>query len=195
MEIRLYIRSKLLRFLKPVSRSIGKVRISCSPLITNKIACIVSSIVSPGDVILLKKRGNLTNLMIPGEFKHAAIVSHDYRIIDAVDPAVRINSIAEVLLEYDSCAVLRARFLKSHECLNAARSAFKQVGLPYDFSFEDESKAFYCSELVTYCMKKAWGRKEPCPWQHRDIFGMLTTVPQDFYDSSKFLKIFEWRGK
>lgn len=191
MEWRLYLRSKLLRILKPFSYVSGKISWPFHPKITLEIANKIVSYTLPGDVILLSKRGHLTNLLIPGKYNHAAIVSSESFTVDAVDPAVRILFSYELFSQYDHCVVLRPNFLSVNERYRAGGIAIQSVGIPYDFSFEDSSGAFYCSELVTFCLRKAWGRKEPCPWQHRDIFGMITTVPQDFYESSKFSKIYE----
>lgn len=192
MDWKLHLRSTLVKMFRPFSAITGKISWPCKAKIHPKTAEIILRIVEPGDVLVLKKRGHMSNLFIPGFYKHAAIVTGNPWIVDAVAPEVRIIHGLDLLTQYDHCALLRPNFLTLEEKEISARTAKKFIGKPYDFSFEEGTKAFYCSELVTYCIRQAWSwkRKLPCPWQHRDVFGMLTVVPQDFYDSSKFTKIF-----
>lgn len=69
-------------------------------------------------------------------------------VIEAIEPGVVIRSLP-VSADADFVVVLRPRLLNKHDGLRALLEAFENVGKPYDYNFDfDTRDAFVCSELV-----------------------------------------------
>lgn len=192
-NILLKIRAFFMRKMAPVSLFIGKIGIPTKNKLSLKTSRILEH-VQDGDILIFGKRWEMSNLFIPGRYTHCTIFNGRWAdgstVIEAVHPCVRKASLEEVMSHYTRVAVLRAMFLSSGKKSMIPVYAATKVGVPYDLFFEKTEARFYCSELVTWAIEKAWG-KAGCPWQHKDVFGMLTTVPMDFYNSSKFAKVYE----
>lgn len=135
-----------------------------------------------GDVLLTRSKGELTNWLIPGEYKHAALFAGENTVIEAVGAGVR-----EVYLE-DFCAS-KDKILLLRPMINSPEMAVirakRLVGKPYDYGFEPNEKAFYCAELITYVYNNS-------NFTNRTTLGVLTTLPDDFrLATSKFVQVTE----
>lgn len=150
-----------------------------------------------GDILLEKTPFRLTDKLIPGYWGHAAVwigteeelrelgiwdnplvVNHHGEIrqgrlvVEALRSGVEMNSLRH-FLNIDSIGVLR-RPGQSREARAATIiQALRQVGKPYDFTFDVESKErVYCSKLVYL----SYGDME---WPTRRTLGRATFTPDD----------------
>lgn len=150
-----------------------------------------------GDILLEKTPFRLTDKLIPGYWGHAAVwigtegelkelgiwnnpvvASHheDIRsgrlVVEALRSGVEMNSL-DHFLNIDSIGILRKPASGREERARTIIQALRQVGKPYDFNFDVESKErVYCSKLVYLC----YGGMD---WPTKKSLGRTTFTPDD----------------
>lgn len=126
-----------------------------------------------GDILLEKTPFRLTDKLIPGYWGHAAVwvgaerelkelgiwdhpvvtpyhdrIREGRLVVEALRSGVEMNSL-EHFLNIDSIGIMREPGLDPRERAATVIRALRQVGKPYDFNFDVESKGrVYCSKLV-----------------------------------------------
>jgi hypothetical protein len=154
----------------------------------------------PGDILLTRRDGYLSNTFLPGHWGHAAMylgspdeiraLGEDpaleealaeyeggedrdglpFAAIEAIGEGVRFSS-AEFALHANSLAVLRPR-VTAEETRTAIRRAMELRGVPYDFSFDLSSQdKIICTELVY----RAYAPHLDVPLE--DVMGRKTLKP------------------
>ena len=157
----------------------------------------VSGSLKAGDILLEKTPFRLTDKMIPGYWGHAAVwvgteielkelgiwenpVVVRYRdairegrlVVEALRSGVEMNSL-EHFLNIDSIGVLRRPDQSREWRANTVIQALRQVGKPYDFNFDVESKGrVYCSKLVYLSYSGI-------DWPTKRSLGRTTFTPDD----------------
>ena len=85
----------------------------------------------------------------------------------------------------DKIGLLRPTFLSESEKSECLKRGLEQLGKPYDYALKSDTKAFYCSELIWYCINSD-------KFTMRERLGQMTVVPDDFYNAkTKFEVICE----
>jgi hypothetical protein len=140
-------------------------------------------------VILTRNKLEMTNLFIPGFWKHSAIVivvGGIKFVIEAVDPLVRIVPFEIFIKHHDWIAIYRAQFMDVNQRRNSAFKCMRYIMRPYDYCFEPGNKELFCSELITEAINSIMGDQ----WTQREIHShgitSNTTLPSDFANSSRF---------
>jgi len=175
----LNLRLSILNFVTPISKWIAKVHVPFThKRINAKLAIEALQIMRPGSVLISKAFGELANIFIPGDFSHAAIYNGSF-IIEAKTIGVSRTNVFDFMLTKDDVIILEPLFCNEFDMTNAAKKCSDMVGKPYDFNFDPSTKAFYCSELVSY------GYSDFPQWNKRTSFGVETVIPDDFYRSSQ----------
>lgn len=126
-----------------------------------------------GDILLEKTPFRLTDKLIPGYWGHAAVwvgseqelrdlgiwddpvvfpyqaeIRSGRQVVEALRSGVEINSL-EQFINIDSLGVMRRTNDSPEQRAQVILQAMRQIGKPYDFNFEVESKrGVYCSKLV-----------------------------------------------
>jgi len=126
-----------------------------------------------GDILLEKTPFRLTDKLIPGYWGHAAVwvgseeelrdlgiwddpvvvpyqaqIRSGKQVVEALRSGVEINSL-EQFMNIDSLGVMRRTGDDREQRAQVVLQAVRQIGKPYDFNFEVESKrGVYCSKLV-----------------------------------------------
>jgi hypothetical protein len=150
-----------------------------------------------GDILLEKTPFRLTDKLIPGYWGHAAVwigteeelkelgiwsnpvvsrfrdeISSGRLVAEALRSGVELNTLPH-FLNIDSIGVLRKADLSREARAAAIIAALRQIGKPYDFNFDVESKErVYCSKLVylTY---------SGIDWPTKKSLGRTTFTPDD----------------
>jgi len=157
----------------------------------------VSSSLRSGDILLEKTPFRLTDKLIPGYWGHAAVwigteaelkelgiwnnplvaryreaIREGRLVVEALRSGVEMNTLQH-FLNIDSIGVLRKPDQSREARANTIIQALRQVGKPYDFNFDVESKGrVYCSKLVylTY---------SGIDWPTKKSLGRTTFTPDD----------------
>jgi hypothetical protein len=157
----------------------------------------VNSSLKAGDILLEKTPFRLTDKLIPGYWGHAAVwigteaelkelgiwdnplvaryhdeIRDGRLVVEALRSGVEMNTIQH-FLNIDSIGILRKPNLSREARATSVIQALRQVGKPYDFNFDVESKArVYCSKLVylTY---------SGIDWPTKRSLGRTTFTPDD----------------
>jgi uncharacterized protein YycO len=157
----------------------------------------VSETLRAGDILLEKTPFRLTDKLIPGYWGHAAVwigtetelkelgiwdnplvvrhrdeIREGRLVVEALRSGVEMNTIQH-FLNIDSIGVLRKPDLSREARVNTVIQALRQVGKPYDFNFDVESKGrVYCSKLVYLSYSGI-------DWPTRKSLGRTTFTPDD----------------
>ena len=129
------------------------------PKISHEEIDQILSLVRPGDVGVHRDRGFLSNLFIPGIFKHAWIHAPDGQVIEAIKQGVVCRS-ARYALRTDDLVILRPK-LSTVARKAAVKTVMKIVGFKYDTAYDFDiaeelshlnkhDQAFSCIEAVAY---------------------------------------------
>ncbi len=197
------LRRSILATAAPVLPLIGKIQLPMARLIEAEDVAELRRVILPGTVILSRKRAQLTNNVIPGEWKHASMyVGHQKVVgggsgdfmVEAIYPRVRGRFVEPWATSEDYLLALVPTFATPEEMKLAAGFAWSLVGRPYDFLLEYDhargvNKAFYCSEVVWWSYNQVFlaaGKKSP--FTPRPTLGVDTVSPQDFADAPQ-----KWR--
>ncbi|MBI1920772.1 MAG: Poxvirus G6 [Geobacter sp.] len=157
----------------------------------------VKGTLKAGDILLEKTPFRLTDKLIPGYWGHAAVwvgsepelkelgiwdnpvvaryhdqIREGRLVAEALRSGVEMNTM-EHFLNIDSLGVLRKPGISREERATIIVQALRQVGKPYDFNFDVESKGrVYCSKLVYLCYSGV-------DWPTRRSMGRATITPDD----------------
>ena len=150
-----------------------------------------------GDILLEKTPFRLTDKLIPGYWGHAAVwigtetelrelgiwnhpvvvkyhgeIREKRLVVEALRSGVEMNTLNH-FLNIDSIGVLRKPGQSRDERANTVIQALRQVGKPYDFNFDVESKGrVYCSKLVYLSYSSV-------DWPTKKSLGRTTFTPDD----------------
>lgn len=186
------LRAKLLELSVPISYVIGKIRMPFSrKQITGRHYLNLKTRLKPGMVIVSTTHGELSNLFIPGDWNHAALVRDSESVIEAVGSGVRVSDMVSFFTTKDHLAVLDPTFLDGVEKGRAVRTAESFIGRPYDTRFVSGNKGLYCSELIYEAFRSV---KSDTPFVPKERMGLETILPQDIYNAKeKFREVWSSR--
>lgn len=157
----------------------------------------VQRTLQPGDILLEKTPFRLTDKLIPGYWGHAAVwtgseaelkdlgiwdhpvlrpyqeqIRSGHQVVEALRSGVEMNTMRH-FLNIDSIGILRKSAATRQDRANTVIQALRQVGKPYDFNFDVESKGrVYCSKLVYLSYSGV-------DWPTKKSLGRTTFTPDD----------------
>jgi hypothetical protein len=185
----LNFRRFLFKLLLPISKTFGKLHAPWSKKrVKQKQVEDLLERAEPGDVILTRTLGEMTNFTIPEYFKHAAMYVGGSRVVESVSPKTKETGIYDFLMSKDSFALMRARWLTKEERAKSAQIMLTLVGVPYDFFFQmtgkDGAKEMYCAESCQFSLAKAKPTEESV-FTKRKVLGAESVLPHDFFSAVK----------
>jgi uncharacterized protein YycO len=168
----------LLKAITPISKLIGKIHAPFSErLLIGKDFYKIIELIKPGDILLSRTRYHLTNLFIPGFFKHSALIVDKNNLIESTAEGVHLSSLYDFISTKDYIGIARLKnlysFNKSMD--EIVKIALRQLGKSYDYEFSSSDKQFYCAELIYYAFLQV-GIKLLEPKNY--------ITPQEIYNSS-----------
>jgi hypothetical protein len=173
------VRRSLLAAAVPTTKLIGKVH---APWAHKKVGGLhynaALALLEPGDVLMSRTDGELTNLFIPGFWSHGAVYVGDGWVVEAIGEGVVYTDLVTWMTTKDAVRVCRPLFASYAQREAAALWARSFVGRRYDYSFASGNDAFYCFELTYAIYQKAMG--DESPWTLRKTWGVDTVVGDDF---------------
>lgn len=181
------------RTMVPVTRVVGRIHMPFSiKRVTGKDYYHAIRLLEPGMVILTKTYGELTSVLIPGYWNHAAIYAPngtqviDETVVEANYLGVQKKDLVSFLCSKDEFVILRPRFLSDESMQVAADVAVSYVGSSYDYLFDSNNKSMYCSELVYKSLEDAYGRP---PFRMTPVLGEPAATPSDFFDHTDLFQV------
>ena len=177
------VRQFLLKTSRPLTSLIGKIHLPYTrKRITSRDYRALTAILKPGMGLVTRTNGEFSNLFIPGHASHAGNYCHDRMVVEATGKGVVHTDLLDFAMTKDEIWVIRPRAATEEEMCAAADWTEKQIGDPYDLTFDPHNEAFYCSELFYQSYTKTMGA-EKLGWEIPETWGMPTVVPQDLLDS------------
>lgn len=138
----------------------------------NEVMLEAFPLLEPGDIVLHRDDGFLSNIFIGGAMIHAGVYLGDQQLVEAVSEGVIKRHVAHILYSDRAC-ILRPRFPadvpRDKAIQDAIEWAEKIVGFPYDILFEfngwkerelverygkgaiDRGVRFCCTEVPYFC--------------------------------------------
>jgi len=185
-----FIQRNLLKIASFFSRRVAKIYMPFSrKRIRPEDYIEMKKLLKAGDVISTKTRGEFSNIFVPGFFGHVAIYDGEGFVIEATTRGVVRTHLAWFLFGKDYATVVRPNFMTDDQKWLAVDYCKRQIGKPYDYSFNTSNiDSFYCSELIYSAYKFVLGDS---PFKLKKTLGQETVAPSDFYNASKlFFRIY-----
>lgn len=145
-----------------------------------------------GDVLVSKSKFLLTNLLIGGDYSHAAIVISKNLIAEMSSNGFDLRTVNDFCKKTTRISMLRFKDGSQDYGLKVAEKALSFSNSTYDFSFDLANDLFYCSELVY-----------ASDFEHRGGFDLTDLVglgkpylsPVGVYEGKGLNVIFEWEDR
>jgi uncharacterized protein YycO len=191
------LRRTILQTAFPIISYIGKVHAPWSHRkLTSKHYREIKSILRPGDAILVHKKGELSNIFIPGFWTHGTIFygqeGNASIVIEAIGRGVVKTDLIDAILSRDAAIVCRPKFATAEQSATASDWAKQQIGKSYDLFFNPNNDAFYCSELIWLAYQNTMGET---PFTLKLTLGVPTVTPEDIVNATKKWEIiYDSRG-
>lgn len=175
------------RRLIPVTKFLGNLAAPWTvKQVTGKDYEAIKMIVQPGDIFLSRVYGHLSNVFIPGYWKHAAIMGPVGNVYEAIGKGVLATDLVSFLTSKDEVVLLRPTFCDPKQAAEAADHAGEALGAAYDYEFSLGNKAFYCAELVYVAYSKIFPPTQAWGFRPRVRLGVETVTADDFYEAKKW---------
>lgn len=141
-----------------------------------------------GTILISKTNGEVTNLFIPAFWSHAAIYTGAGTVIESIGEGVVETDLIDYMMTKDFIVAVKPKMATVPQMSKAVDFARSQLGKPYDYSFQKDVKAFYCSELVQWSYNQA---NEYIPFDMKEVLGVITITPDDIAEGKEFVKVWE----
>lgn len=182
------LRKLLLNISIPITKFIAKVS-RPAPRISTPQLLEMRQHLRSGDVIVCFVGWELSNLFLPGKWKHCGVYVNGW-VYESTISGVRKVLLEEFCLKKDKLGI--ARLHVDFNYLDGLVFLEENLSEPYDYGFTwDGSSAWYCSkyvfEYLRYCSNEFQKR-----FTLRKTLGEYTVTPTDFWLADKFFeKIYE----
>jgi hypothetical protein len=147
----------------------------------------ILNVIEPGDILLNRHDGFITNIGIPGYFSHASICTSKDEVIEMRGNGIEKNDIL-TFMDCDDIEVLRfigedAPIRRDKAVAQAKMKYIDKIQYDYEFDFDDSVK-FSCTELVDFCYDYPGIKRSNGKW----------VSPDDIKKSEIFMTIWSKNG-
>ena len=147
----------------------------------------LKAMIKDGDVLVSRTNWSLSNIIMPGYWKHCAIYMNGH-IYEAVTSGVRKTSLEEFFFKKDHVGLGRySDALDSARLATATDVLESCLGEAYDWTFLGASKKYYCSELVFVALDELYPHLQ---FEHSTILGQSIVTPTDVWNN--LIQIGRW---
>lgn len=108
-----------------------------------------------GDVVLVGGLRRFSSFVIRGPITHVMLCVGKKGFVHAVCDGVEVDGMDRIFREYDTLLILRPKTKSLSKINRAVNYAVGQIGVPFDYEFENDKHKFYCSELVFQALESA----------------------------------------
>jgi uncharacterized protein YycO len=174
---------KLLRLIvAPVSKFIAYFHIP-EPKVSMLEYQEMRSLLKDGDVLVSRKDWALSNVLMPGEWKHCGVFFQGH-VYEAVTAGFRRSTVEEFFFKKDMVGVSRFKPLNDDQISWSVIWLEQKIGSKYDYSFSisDDDK-YFCSEVVYLLYSHLFEDFAP-NFKTSKMFGQTVVRPTDLWKNS-----------
>jgi hypothetical protein len=147
----------------------------------------------PGDVLLSKSSGHLTNVLIGGTYSHAAFVVGPDKIAEMTANGFDVVDVDKFCKQTTRVCLLRLKEEDDAYGVKMAEKAMAEFsGSEYDLNFSLGVESLYCSELAYQC---DFERRFQCDLSDLAGIGRPYISPVGLYQAKGLKIIQEWTDK
>jgi hypothetical protein len=139
----------------------------------------ILNVIEPGDILLRRFDSYLNTILTPGFWGHAGIYIGENDVVHSISQGCTQEDILN-FCRADAVAVLRLK--------NGPMPKFREIAIaladkhvPYDYDFQSDNDAYYCTELTDYLSD--WVFKE----DYQMVGGNLVLTPDGMYKSEQVI--------
>lgn len=146
----------------------------------------------PGDVLLSKSSGHLTNVLIGGDYSHAALVVSTDRIAEMTANGFDIVDVDKFCKQSTRICLLRLTPENEAYGMLMAEKAMTFENAEYDLDFDLGVESLYCSEL---CYQADFEHRFQCDLTDLAGLGRPYISPVGLYHAKGLSIVAEWIDK
>ena len=178
--------------LRDIMRTIGRVGIHSYLVDGDKLSLIVESYL-PGDAIITYAVLSASSIVQGGRYSHASIGTGAGTIVDATPVnGLTKRTILAPLIGCGRVAIRRPRLTGTERLAIAERAiALSSRGIEYDWNFDPNNVAMYCSEAYRECVEYV----VPGSIALREHFSVMSYTPDDIAEDDFFETIIEFSAE
>lgn len=157
----------------------------------------LKKVLKPGMILLSHKNFELTNIFIKGYWTHTAIVISDNEVVEATSKGVEKKTIEQLITTIDDYIILKPLFCDEYTMQKASNYVVDVLGYPYNFSFRQYTRSFYCSELIYW----AYIRSIKLNGDNSNYYQMLNKfldeniiIPHDFTETKNLWGVVNFKN-
>lgn len=146
----------------------------------------------PGDVLLSKSSGHLTNVLIGGTYSHAALVVGPNRIAEMTANGFDIVDVDKFCKQSTRICLLRLKNEDDDYGKEMSYKALEFANAEYDLDFTLGVETLYCSEL---CYQSDFEKRFSCDLTDLAGIGRPYISPVGLYEAKGLKIVLEWKDR
>ena len=137
-------------------------------------------IIKSGDIICRSYNYYLDSFLIPGKYTHSGIVIKNTCIVHSIAEGVEYIDPIDFIKDADKFIILRPKYRTNALMKVAIKKAESLIGKDYDFMFDMDKDAYYCTELTVACLNEAdiWPQSQIIKrfWIKKEVYTVKSLI-------------------